>query len=1015
MSKPHQEEQFETEIVEALRERGWRQGDPSEYDRTKALLPGEVVEFVRATQPKKWDHWQNIHGDGLEDRLAREVAKKASKRGSLEIIRHGFRFSGRQVRLAFFEPAHGLNPDLREKYEQNRLTVVRQLPFDPNTNETVDLCLFLNGIPVMTAELKMPTAGQTWENAIAQYQARNPKAPLFRFKERALVHFAVDSEQAHMTTELAGEETHFLPFNKGRANDHAGNPPVEGKHRTHYLWEEIWAPETFLELVGRYLHVQVEMERDAKGRPVEDETVIFPRYHQYECVEQLLEATLENGPGENYLVQHSTGSGKSISIAWLAHRLQNLHDADDQKVFDSVVVVTDRRVLDDQIKDTIYQIDHQEGVVRPTDHSSELAERLEEGAPIIISTLQTFPYVVEKVSELPERNYAVIVDEGHRSQSGSMAAELKELLSNESDFVDDLEEFREQRGGAPADGGSGTEEALTGAMQDEVQLAAYKSALARGPRPNLSFYAFTATPKYKTLEMFGDTDERGKPAPFHTYSMQQAIEEGFIVDVLQNYVTYETYYQLVKRAERDVEVDKSEASRELKRFVKQHPHNVEQKSRIIVEHFQQHTRHKIDGRAKAMVVTDSRAQAVQFKLAIDDVIDELGFDIGTLVAFSDEVDHPHTGVSYTEEQMNDGIKQSELPDKFHTDEFRILVVANKYQTGFDEPLLHTMYVDRRLSGIRAVQTLSRLNRQHPDKDDTLVLDFENDREEILASFDDFYTTTTADEQVDPQKLYDVKHRLDEFRIIHREDVDAVADVVFGRDPGHADNATINGRIEAARDRFQAATEEERSDFRSLLGSFLRLYSFMAQIIEFGDAELEKFYVFGRLLRRALPSRHQEETMDLDVDEVAGLEYYTTQKAGEGRLTPGSDRGTVDPPSNVGTGQPTQQEMVELSQIIEVINDQFGTDFDPDHSVANQVAEKMISDPDVQQAARVNDEDHFKDKTRGQAESEFYERHEENHDLVTRIAEDEEFGEALLDYVLEHVYRRANEGEEVAGG
>ena len=1006
MSKIHQEERFEAHIVDELCERGWREGESSDYDRSRALLPEEIVKFVRQTQPTKWDYWKEMYGDKLGRRIVRQVAKKCSQKGSLEVLRHGFRLSGRKLRLAFFEPAHGLNPSLREKYEQNRLTVIRQLPYNPSSTETLDLGLFLNGIPVMTAELKTSTTNQTWVDAKQQYKERNPKAPLFRFKERALVHFAVDPDQVHMTTEVAGDSTFFLPFNKGKPGGHAGNPRVEDKHRTHYLWEEFWERKTFLELVGRYIHVQIEEERDAKGRRVEDETLIFPRYHQYECVEKLIDATVENGPGENYLVQHSTGSGKSISIAWLAHRLQSLHGADDEKVFDSVVVVTDRRVLDAQISTTIYQIDHQEGVVHPTDHSGELAERLEEGAPIVISTLQTFPFVSEKIAELPERNYAVIVDEGHRSQSGSMAAKLKEILSNESDFAEELDTVREFE--ELSDEGAHT------TKSGELYKAAYRAAMARGPRPNLSFYAFTGTPKYKTLEIFGDTDEHGRPAPFHNYSMQQAIEEEFILDVLQNYVTYETYYQLVKKSDEKMEVDKSKASERIKKFIRQHPHNVEEKSRIMVEHFQQHTRAKIGGRAKAMVVTSSRAQAVQFKQAIDEHIEERGWDIGTLVAFSGEVEHPHTGIGYTEQQMNGGIKQSELPEKFHTDDYRILVVANKYQTGFDEPLLHTMYVDRRIGNVQAVQTLSRLNRRHSDKEDTLVLDFANRREDILASFERFYTTTTADEEVDHQKLYDVKDRLDEFRIIWQEDVDAVAEIVFGVAPEAANSGRLNDRLDAAVDRYREKSEEEQEDFRSLLSTFVRLYKFMAQVIPYTDAELEKFFVYARMLDTEKLTETEEQQTQLDIEDVAGLEYYTNRKAGEGSLSPGGGE-PVKGPTDVGTGGPTQEELIELSQIIEAINDRFGTDFDEeDEYLFDQVKEAMTSSQEVEQRAQVNDREHFLEATRDELRNKIFARHGENGDIVRRVAEDSEFGEMVVELLASQIYNELNGTADPAG-
>ncbi|MFW5968831.1 MAG: type I restriction endonuclease subunit R, partial [Persicimonas sp.] len=787
MPKPHLEQSFEAQIEAHLVENGYRRGQSSDFDRERALLPDEVVGFVEATQPKRWEKLRGVHGEALEEKFLGALCKALQKKGVLDVFRRGFRFYGQELRLAYFRPAHGLNPEVSRRYRENRLTVVRQLRYDPKSEKSLDLVLFLNGVPVVTAELKMEIAGQTAENAKAQYRHdRDARAPIFDFKRRALVHFAVDSDEAWMTTRLAGADTHFLPFNKGY-REGAGNPPVEGKHRTHYLWEDVWERHSLLEIIGRYVNLQVEKERGPDGKIRRKETMIFPRYHQRDCVRKLVGATQVNGPGKNYLVQHSTGSGKSITIAWLCHQLQSLHDANDDKIFDSVVVVTDRLVLDRQLQETIYQLEHKEGVVKRIDRdSTQLAEALEAGAPIIITTLHKFPYVTEKIGELPGQSYAVVVDEAHSSQSGEMAAEMRKILSSGVD-EEALEEFEELNGDA---------------ANADVYAAAFKAALYRGPRPNLSFYAFTATPKYKTLEMFGHTDAEGRPAPFHLYSMKQAIEEGFILDTLQNYTTYDTYFGLVKKVEEDKRLDRRKGSRALARFLSLHPHNVSQKTEIMVEHFQNATRHKINGRAKAMVVTGSRLHAVRYKLAFDEYIDERGYDLGVLVAFSDAVEDPDTGVTYTEEGMNGGIKQGELPTKFATDRFRILIVANKYQTGFDQPLLHTMYVDKRLAGIQAVQTLSRLNRTTSGKDDTFVLDFVNERQQILDSFKPFYERTTIDEDLDPQKLYDLKYDLEEYRIFRREEVEAFAKVFFKETVSRADNARLNAHLDPAVDRFR---------------------------------------------------------------------------------------------------------------------------------------------------------------------------------------------------------------------
>ncbi len=983
--KKHLEKNFEDDIEAHLVANGYRRGHASDYDRERALLPKEVVEFVEATQPKRWKKLHKIHGAQLDKKFVGGLCKALRKQGVLDVLRRGFRFYGQQMRVAYFRPAHGLNPDVLEKYEQNRLTVVRQLHYDPKNDNSLDLVLFLNGIPVVTAELKMELAGQTFRNAIIQYKKdRDAKAPIFRFKERALVHFAVDSDEAHMATRLAGQSTFFLPFNKGY-NDGAGNPPVPGKHRTHYLWEKVWERHSLLQIIGRFINLQKD---DETGK----ETMIFPRYHQLDAVRKLIGATLENGPGENYLVQHSTGSGKSMSIAWLTHQLQSLHDEHDEKIFDSVVVVTDRLVLDKQLQDTIYQLEHKSGVVKRIDQdSTQLAEALESGAPIIITTLHKFPYVTEKIGELPGKAYAVVVDEAHSSQSGEMAAEMKKILSGEVD-EELLEEFEAmQEDGSNAD----------------VYAAAFKAALYRGPRENLSFYAFTATPKYKTLKMFGHTDAAGKPDAFHHYTMKQAIEEGFILDTLQYYTTYDTYFGLVKKIEEDKRLDKRKGSKALARFLSLHPHNVSQKTEIIVEHFQRNTRQKIDGRAKAMVVCGSRLHAVRYKLAFDEYVKSHGYDLGVLVAFSGTVEDPDTGQSYTEEGMNGGIKEGELPRKFDTDRYRILIVANKYQTGFDQPLLHTMYVDKRLAHIQAVQTLSRLNRTTSGKDDTFVLDFVNKREDILEAFKPFYERTTIDEDIDPQKLYDLQYDLHEYRIFRQEEVEAFAKVFFKDKVSKADNARLNSHLDPAVDRFKNRDEEEQDDFRAMLNNYLRLYGFMAQVTQFTDEQLEMLYVYGRLLARKLPKRN-EDTEDVDISDDVALKYYRIQKTGEGAIDL-EGGGMVFGPHEVGTGAKTEEQQIELSRLIDVLNQRFGTEFtEADQLFFDQVAAVMKEDASVKQAALANSEENFRYPARKKLESVLIDRHQENAQLVNRIIGEGEFGEAVIRLLLNRVYEEVRE-------
>ncbi|MEM9405159.1 MAG: type I restriction endonuclease [Acidobacteriota bacterium] len=661
----HTEETFEAFIEAHLLEHGgYKAASPDDYDRESALLPAEALGYIEATQPKAWAKLEATHKDKLKPLLLKELVKVLDQRGSLEVLRHGFKFYGQTLRLATFEPGNKLNPENWALFEKNRLHVVRQLRYDPKNDNELDLALFLNGVPIVTVELKNAMTGQKVGHAIRQYKKdRDPKAPIFRWKggaKRALVHFAVDTDEAFMATRLEGGRTFFLPFNRG---DHGGkgNPAVAGKHRTHYLWEEVWERRSLLDLVGRFIHLQTEEQVDPNtGNKTEKQTLIFPRYHQRDCVRNLIAAARDQGAGTNYLVQHSAGSGKSNSIAWLAHRLASLHDDEDNKVYDGVIVLTDRKVLDRQLQDTIYQFEHKEGVVVKVDQrSDQLAQALNDGVAIIISTIHKFGFIQDKLEDLPDRRYALIVDEAHSSQSGDMAATVKELLSDSS-ITEKLEEEADDL--------------------SPIDLLGKRKALFRGPQENISFFAFTATPKFKTLEMFGHKDPEGRPAPFHLYSMRQAIEEGFILDVLKGYTTYERFFKLAKAVADDPSLDKRKAASALARFVNLHPTNIAQKTEIIVEHFRSCVKPLLGGKAKAMLVTGSRLQAVKYKLAFDAYIQEKGHtDVRCLVAFSGEVrDDEVPTVTYTEPKMNGGIAETELPQKFASDAFQILIVANKY-------------------------------------------------------------------------------------------------------------------------------------------------------------------------------------------------------------------------------------------------------------------------------------------------------------------------------------------------
>ena len=995
----HTEESFEAEIEAHLLAHGYESLSSKDFNRELALFPQLIIDFVRATQPKTWQKLESILKETLDALFIQEVAKVMNRRGALEILRHGFKFYGRTIKLAFFKPGHHKNPDLWSLYAQNRLSVVRQLRYDPTKANELDLVLCLNGVPVLTCELKNALTGQKAGHAKQQYKSdRDPKAPLFAFKKRALVHFAVDTDEAWMCTRLQGAKTAFLPFNRGHKRG-AGNPPVTaddgGKHRTAYLWEQIWERESLLDILGRFVHLQKSSGVDPNtGKKWSRETMIFPRYHQLDCVRKLEAAARQSGAGTNYLVQHSAGSGKSNSIAWLAHRLASLHDTQDQKVYHSTIVLTDRRVLDQQLQSTIYQFDHQEGVVEKIDkHSDQLAAALSSGTPIIISTIHKFGFIQDKIGEMPDRRYAIIVDEAHSSQSGEMAVKVKETLAS-SAISERL-----------------AEEVDADDLSTPDQLA-LRQALLRGPQPNMSFFAFTATPKHKTLALFGHRGPSGKPEPFHLYSMRQAIEERFILDVLQGYTTYKRFFTLAKAVADDPKLDKRKAASALARFVNLHPTNIAQKTEIIVEHFRATVAHQLGGKAKAMVVTGSRLQAVKYKLSFDGYIEKKGYDsIRCLVAFSGEViDDKVPTVSYTEVGMNGGIKESELPEKFASDAYQVLLVANKYQTGFDQPLLAAMYVDKRLSGIQAVQTLSRLNRMAPGKEQVFVLDFVNERQGILESFQDYYETTTTGDEVDPQRLYELQHELVEAQVFTESELAGFAEVLY-RLPTTAkpsSHARLNSWLDPAVDRFKALGEgsEEQPElqeaFRGRLVAYKKLYSFLAQIVPFQDPDLEKLYAFGRMLLMKLP--RPEAGGPLDLDEEVILASLKLKKEAEGDLAlKKGEGGALAGPGATGTGSGKAPKEL-LSTIIDTLNQRFGLEL-PEHVNAflGGISEALTQAEGIRLSAMANDKANFAHVFNQALDNTMVEHLDENRDFVTLFFEEPDLKGFLSKIMLNEVY------------
>jgi len=997
--KTHTEAAFETVLVESILAAGYENLPRNGFDRERAIFSPVVLDFIRSTQPKQWEKLEALHGAKTGERIIHDLCSWMDTHGSLATLRHGFKCYGRTLRVAFFKAAHELNPELEAKHRANRVGVTRQLHYSTRNENSVDVALSVNGIPVVTLELKNHLTGQTVQDAIRQYQTdRDPREIVFEFKRRTLVHFAADPDLVFMTTRLAGSATHFLPFNRGFENG-AGNPPDEqGRHRTAYLWDEVLRRDSLLDLLARFLHLQIEERRTDDGRKVRKESMIFPRYHQLQAVRRLVEASRTEGVGHNYLIEHSAGSGKSNTIGWLAHRLASLHNERNERVFDSVIVITDRLVLDNQLQDTIYQFDHRQGVVQKIDaNSRQLAEALENSVPIIISTLQKFPFVSRqllKMAEergeastgiLPTRKCAVIVDEAHSSQSGESATDLKEVLGGEQ-LQEEARRLAEEEGATDF---------------DEL----YRSMAKRGKQANLSLFAFTATPKHKTLKVFGRDGEA-----FDKYTMRQAIEEGFILDVLKNYTTYSTYYKLVKACQEDPEVERKKAAKALARFMRLHPHNIAQKTQVMVEHFNAVTRHKIGGRAKAMVITGSRLEAVRYKQSFDKYIAEKGYPIKTLVAFSGTVvDDKIKDKTYTEEAMNGGIREKDLPERFATADYQVLLVAEKYQTGFDQPLLHTMYVDRRLFGIQAVQTLSRLNRTHLLKEDTFVLDFVNDRNEIQAAFKQYYEGAEMGEEVDPARMYEIRAELDASGIYTSDEVERFCRVYFKPKARQtaSDHREMNAILDPAVDRFRSLMESDEDEaelWRGKLTAFRNLYSFLSQVIPYQDSDLEKLYTCLRHLVAKLPRRKTGPQYSFD-DDIR-LEYYRLQKISEGSIS--LKDGKADPldgPREVGSGM-VREQPVPLSRLIDVINERFGTDFtDADQLFFDQIIEAAIADEGLQQAAKANSEDKFALVFNRVLESLFVERMEQNEDIFARFMSDQGFQKLVASWLVGEVYKK----------
>lgn len=964
---------------------GYRKRRPEEYDRTLCLLPRDAVDFILATQPKEWKKLEQHHGAAVREQFLRRLASEIERRGALDVMRQGVKDSGCKFQLAYFRPASGLNEETRRLHAANLFAIARQVRYSKKNENSIDLVVYLNGIPIFTAELKNPLTGQDVEDAIRQYKIdRDPREPLLAYG-RCLAHFAVDPDLVYVTTHLEGPKTRFLPFNKGKFGG-AGNPPVPPTRKgyaTAYLWEEAWARDSVLDLVRQFIH-EVE-EEDERGRKTGKRFLIFPRYQQLDAVRRLIADARAHGAGKRYLVQHSAGSGKSFTIAWLAHQLATLHDATDRRVFDSIVVITDRRVLDRQLQTTMRQFEQTLGVVENIDTTSrQLKEALESGKTIIVTTLQKFPVIAQEIGELAGQRFAVIVDEAHSSQSGESTQSVRLVLRSAT-----LEDAEAEEGAEEPDA--------------EDRVAAEMEA-RRWPS-NASVFAFTATPKPKTLELFGAARADGKFHPFHLYSMRQAIEEGFILDVLANYTTYKAYWRLLKKIEDDPRYDKSKAQYLLKSFVELHPHAIDEKVRIMLEHFAAKVQHEIGGKAKAMLVTRSRLHAVHYRRAVDRYLAEKGYPFKALVAFSGKVEDG--GQSYTEPGMN-GFPEKQTAKTFDAPDYRFLIVANKFQTGFDQPLLHTMYVDKKLGGVNAVQTLSRLNRTHPEKRGTLVLDFANEADEIRTAFEPYYETTILSEATDPNLPYEIQSRLLAFPVYTEADVKGFANIYFDR---KATQDQLYAAMAPVVDRFRELSAEEQHDFRRQLTDYARLYAFLAQVLPFADADLEKLYAFARHLRRLLPTDRIE--LPREVQQNIDMESYRIQQTGNGKISLERKTGLLEPISTKGQRGSAPEEMEALSRIIAELNERFGLNLGPEHRVTlGQMMERLDADQALDASARVNTRENVRLTFDQKVEHVIQEIVDSNFDLYKRITDDHSFGEAIKNFLFDQYLRAHRQAEEL---
>jgi type I restriction enzyme R subunit len=976
------EEFIEQQLVDL---HSYRSRPSSAYDKAFAMDTELTWEFIQNTQPDVVIKLQEQHGADQVMNFFARLDEEIKARGVLSVLREGITDHGIRIKLAYFKPENNKNPETLADYAGNILSVMRQVKYSVQNENSLDMVIFVNGLPVFTMELKNQFTGQNVINAISQYRTdRSPKDKLLEFK-RCLTHFAVDTEQVYMTTRLSGLTTYFLPFNKGDEGS-SGNPEAQtGKYKTHYLWEDVFFKDSVFNLIGNFIQEVVEEKEDNNGKKRKEEKLIFPRFHQLETVKRIVADAQNTGAGRNYLIQHSAGSGKSNTIAWTAHRLAELHDSTGANVFDGVIVVTDRRVLDRQLSDTVKSFSHVTGLVKHVENGGkELKESLESGVRIITTTLQKFPVIVDSIEKIEGKKFAVIIDEAHSSQSGESAADLRQVLT-----LDEAEKESLQ------------DEKAFKTVEDQIieRMKARKVS-----SPNLSFLAFTATPKQKTLELFGTEDPlTGKFGPFSLYSMKQAIEEKFILDVLMNYTTYETYFGLLKKIEDDPEFDKKKAQRLMVGYVERHEHAIDKKTAIMAEHFEEKIALLIAGKAKAMIVTKSRLHAVRYKIAFDKYLKEKGYEHKALVAFSGTVKDVDTKLEYTEAQMNK-VSENQTAEEFKKDDYKFLIVAEKFQTGFDQPLLSVMYVDKKLGGVSAVQTLSRLNRTTYGKDETFVLDFVNRTDDIKESFQPYYTTTVLSEATDPNILHDLEREVRGFKFFTDFEINGFIDELHAGATPDKINHIIDEVV--ARIKSENLTEEEIESFKSTSFDYLKKYGFISQIVTFEDPQLEKLFIFLKYLIRKLPRR--ENPLPYEVLQAIDMETYRVENMGMRNLQLDTIEGMIDPMGGGASSNIAEDEKDLLSKIIKEVNERYGTTFNTsDRVILNDLSKKLL-ESDVllgsiknnsRDAAKLKFDQLFQDELVGVLDNHF--------SLYQKLDQSPELKRFVQERVFEHVVKMIN--------